>query len=45
MDFDEQMGVGPEAADQLLSWICGDGTSYAMTLQLQKHLCSIPDNH
>ena len=45
MDFDEQMGLGSEAADRLLSWVRGDGASYATTLRLQKHLCSIPDNH
>jgi len=45
MDFDEQMGLGSEAADCLLSWVCGDGASYATTLRLQKHLCSIPDNY
>ena len=45
MDFDEQMGVGSEAADHLLSWVHGDGASYATTLRLQKYLCSIPDNH
>jgi hypothetical protein len=44
-DFDEQMGVGPEAADKLLSWVRGDGASYATTLRLQKYLCSIPDNY
>jgi hypothetical protein len=45
MDFDRQMGVGPEAADKLISWVRGDGASHATTLRLQKHLCSIPDNH
>ena len=45
MDFDKQMGIGSEAADRLLSWVCKDGASYATTLQLQKHLCSIPNNH
>ncbi|KAF8809191.1 hypothetical protein BYT27DRAFT_7284261 [Phlegmacium glaucopus] len=45
MDFDEQMGLGSEEADQLLSWVRGDGASYATTLRLQKYLCSIPDNH
>ena len=45
MDFDEQMGVGSEAADHLLSWVRGDGASYATTLRLQKYLCSILDNH
>ncbi|KIJ93464.1 hypothetical protein K443DRAFT_12845 [Laccaria amethystina LaAM-08-1] len=45
MDFDEQMGSDSEAADQLLSWVRGDGASYATTLRLQKYLCSIPDNH
>ena len=45
MDFDKQMGIGSEAADRLLSWVHGDGASYATTLQLQKHLCSISDNH
>jgi hypothetical protein len=45
MDFDSQMGVGPEEADKLLSWVCRDGASHATTLRLQKHLCSIPDNH
>jgi hypothetical protein len=32
MDFDSQMGVGPEAADKLLSWVRGDGASHATTL-------------
>jgi hypothetical protein len=45
MDFDSQMGVGPEEADKLLSWVRGDGASHVTTLRLQKHLCSIPDNH
>ena len=45
MDFDKQMGLGSEAADQLLSWVRGDGASYATALRLQKYLCSIPDNH
>lgn len=45
LDFDKQMGVGPEAADKLLSWVRGDGASYGTTLRLQRYLCSIPDNH
>jgi hypothetical protein len=45
MDFDEQMGLGSEESDQFLSWVRGDGASYATTLRLQKYLCSIPDNH
>ena len=45
LDFDEQMGVEPEAADKLLSWVRGDGASYATTLRLQKYLCSVPDNY
>ncbi|KAF8159999.1 hypothetical protein B0H34DRAFT_797183 [Crassisporium funariophilum] len=44
-DFDEQMGVVPEAADKLLSWVRGDGASYATTLRLQKYLCAVPDNY
>jgi len=45
LDFDEQMGLGPEAAENLISWVRGDGASYATTLRLQKYLCAIPDNH
>ena len=45
MDFDKQMGIDSKAADRLLSWVRGDGGSYATALRLQKYLCSIPDNH
>ncbi|KAF8952164.1 hypothetical protein BDZ97DRAFT_1909450 [Flammula alnicola] len=45
LDFDEQMGLGPEAATELLSWVHGDGASYATILRLQKYVCHIPDNH
>ncbi|PPQ73039.1 LOW QUALITY PROTEIN: hypothetical protein CVT26_014657 [Gymnopilus dilepis] len=45
LDFDEQMGVGAEAANQLLFWVRGDGASYSTALRLQRYLCSIPDNH
>lgn len=45
MDFNEQTGLGSEAADQLLPWVCGDDASHATTLWLQKYLCSIPDSH
>jgi len=44
LDFNEQMGVGPEAANKVLSWVRGDGTSYATILQLQKYVCPILDN-
>ena len=44
LDFDEQMGLGPEAATKLLSWVRGDGASYATILRLQKYVCPIPDN-
>ena len=44
LDFDEQMGVGPEAAAKLLSWVRGDGASYATILRLQKYVAPIPDN-
>ncbi|KAF8969042.1 hypothetical protein BDZ97DRAFT_1902760 [Flammula alnicola] len=45
LDFNEQMGLGPEAATELLSWVHGDGASYATILRLQKYVCHIPDNH
>ena len=45
MDFDEQMGINSKAADQLISWVHGNGASYVTALRLQKYLCSIPDNH
>lgn len=32
IDFDKQMGIGSEAADRLLSWVHGDGASYATAL-------------
>ena len=44
LDFDEQMGLGPEAAAKLLSWVRGDGASYATILRLQKYVAPIPDN-
>ena len=42
LDFDEQMGLGSEAVDKLLSWVHGDGASYAMILWLhnQKSFCN-----
>jgi len=45
MDFDKQMGIDSKAADRLLSWVHSNSGSYATALQLQKYLCSIPDNH
>ena len=44
LDFDEQMGLGSDAADKLLSWVRGDGASYATILRLQKYVAPIPDN-
>ncbi|PPQ87647.1 hypothetical protein CVT25_011485 [Psilocybe cyanescens] len=45
LDFNEQMGIGPKEADKFLSWVRGDGASYATVRRLQKYVCSIPDNH
>ena len=44
LDFDEKMGLGSDTADKLLSWVHGDGASYATMLWLQKYVAPIPDN-
>jgi len=38
------MGLGSEAADKLLSWVHGNGASYATILRLQKYVAPVPDN-
>ncbi|KAJ7776977.1 hypothetical protein DFH07DRAFT_865690 [Mycena maculata] len=36
-DFDVQQGIDPDGDSGLLSWVCGDGSSYASILRLSRY--------
>lgn len=43
LDFEQQMGIGAESSDDL-SWIRGDGASFAAIGRIKKYLCPVPDD-
>jgi hypothetical protein len=43
LDFENQMGIGAESSDNL-SWIRGDGASFAAVGRIKKYLCPVADN-